>query len=306
MEVAPTNLTVLILGETGVGKGLAARMLHALSAHSDGPFIHANCGALHQTLIDSELFGHEKGAFTSAVSRRLGKVELAEGGTLFLDEIGDMTLDTQGKLLRLLEERTFERVGGSQTLTVQTRIVAATNRNLEEIVSAGDFREDLYYRLNAFPIYLPPLRERKEDIPHLSEFFKNRMAVHIGKDIGPLKLGVREVLQSYDWPGNVRELEHTIQRAVVVCRSSRIEVGDLGLQTYGSQTEVKARDLTRNTLAQDCEIMPMDEFERRYILEVLEATNWRIRGTRGAATLLRLPPSTLYSRMKKLGIKRPG
>ena len=151
---------------------------------------------MHQTLIDSELFGHEKGAFTSAVSRRLGKVELAEGGTLFLDEIGDMTLDTQVKLLRLLEERTFERVGGSQTLTVQTRIVAATNRNLKEIVSAGDFREDLYYRLNAFPIYLPPLRERKEDIPRLSEFFKNRMAVHIGKDIGPLKPGVIEVLQS--------------------------------------------------------------------------------------------------------------
>ena len=219
-KVASTDLTVLISGETGVGKGLAARMLHALSAHCDGPFIQVNCGALSQTLIDSELFGHEKGAFTSAVSRRIGKVELARDGTLFLDEIGDMTLETQIRMLRLLEERTFERVGGSQTLTVQTRVVAATNHNLEEMVSAGKFRTDLYYRLNAFPIYLPPLRERKEDIPHLTEFFKNRMAAHLGKDIGPLTPEIIEVLQTRDWPGNVRELEHTINRAVIVCPRS--------------------------------------------------------------------------------------
>ena len=230
-------------------------------------------------------------------------MELAEGGTLFLDEIGDMTLETQVKLLRLLEERTFERVGGSQTLTVQTRIVAATNRNLEEIVSAGDFREDLYYRLNAFPIYLPPLCERKEDIPHLSEFFKNRMAVHIGKQIDPLTAEVIEVLQAYDWPGNVRELEHTIQRAVVVCRGSQIEVEDLGL--YGSRIAGTALSLKRSNLARGREIRPWDEFERRYILEVLEATNWHIKGSKGAAALLKLPPSTLYGKMRKLGIKRP-
>ena len=182
MEVASTDMTVLILGKTGVGKGLAARTLHALSARSDGPFIEVSCGALPGTLIDSELFGHEKGAFSGTVSRRLGRVELAEGGTLFLDEIGDMAVETQIKLLRLLEEGTFERLGSSETLRVQARIVAATNRNLEERVRTGAFREDLYFRLNAFPMYLPPLRERKEDIPELAEFFKTRKAAqhHVG------------------------------------------------------------------------------------------------------------------------------
>ena len=177
---------MLILGETGVGKGLAARVLHALSANSDGPFIEVSCGALPGALIDSELFGHEKGAFTSAVSRRLGRVELAKDGTLFLDEIGDMAAETQVKLLRLLEEGTFERVGSSETRMAKTRIVAATNRDLKEMVSRGDFRADLYYRLNAFLMYLPPLCERKEDIPELAEYFKTRMAAHLGKDIAPL------------------------------------------------------------------------------------------------------------------------
>ena len=304
-KVASTDMTVLILGETGVGKGLAARVLHALSAHCNGPFIQVNCGALLESLIDSELFGHEKGAFTSAVSRRLGKVELAKGGTLFLDEIGDMALETQAKLLRLLEEGTFERVGGSEILTSQTRIVAATNRNLEEIVRAGDFRKDLYYRFQTFPLYLPPLRERKEDIPHLAESFKNRMAAHLGKHISPLKSEVIEVLQTYDWPGNVRELQHTIQRAAVVCWSSQIEVDDLGL--YGSRIESSTLDFDRSTLSVSLyrEIMPLSEFERRYILKVLKTTNWRVSGAKGAATLLGLPPSTLYGKMKKLRIKRP-
>ena len=304
-KIASTNITVLILGETGVGKGLATRAIHALSTHSDGPFIQVNSGALSQTLIDSELFGHEKGAFTSAISRRLGKVELAKDGTLFLDEIGDMALETQVKLLRLLEERTFERVGGNQTLTAQTRIVAATNRNLKEMVSAGAFREDLYYRLQAFPMYLPSLRERKEDIPHLAEFFKDRMAVHLDKQMDRLDSEVIEVLQNYHWPGNVRELEHIIQRAVIVCPGPQIEVGDLGL--HGSRIEDAVLDLKRSTLpvSSDREIVPLDEFERRYILEVLKATNWRVKGAKGAATLLRLPPSTLYNKMKKLGVKRP-
>ncbi len=310
-EVESTDITVLIIGETGVGKGLAARVLHALSSNCDGPFIQVNCGALPETLIDSELFGHEKGAFTGADSRRLGKVELAKDGTLFLDEVGDMTLETQARMLRLLEEGTFERLGGSETLRVQARIVAATNRNLEELVSSGDFREDLYYRFQVFPIYLPPLRERKEDIPHLAEFFKNRRATHLGKDIAPLKPDVIEALQTYHWPGNVRELELTIQRAVIVCRGSQIEVGDLVL--YGSRLEGTALDLKRNTLTvpQDraivplADIVPLEEFERDYILKVLEATNWKIRGDRGAATLLGLPPSTLYNKMEKLDIKRP-
>ncbi|MYF79640.1 MAG: sigma-54-dependent Fis family transcriptional regulator, partial [Chloroflexi bacterium] len=271
----------------------------------DGPFIQVNCGALPATLIDSELFGHEKGAFTSAVSRRLGKVELAKGGTLFLDEVSDMAPQTQVRMLRLLEEGTYERVGGSETLSVQARIVAATNRNLEELVSSGAFREDLYYRFQVFPIYLPPLRERKEDIPHLAEFFKHRMATHLGKDIAPLTPEVIEVLQTCDWPGNVRELEHTIQRAVIVCHGSQIEVGDLGL--YGFRIGSPDPDHKKNTVtvSQDREVVPLDEFERHYILEVLKITNYQISGNRGAAALLRLPPSTLYSKMKKLGIKRP-
>ena len=215
-QVASVDIMVLFKGETGVGKGLAARVIHGLSAHCDGPFIQVNCGALPETLIDSELFGHEKGAFTSAVSRKLGKVELAKDGTLFLDEIGDMTLETQVRMLRLLEEGTYERVGGSETLEAGTRIVAATNRNLEEMVSAGAFREDLYYRLNTFPMYLPSLRERKEDIPNLAEYFMTRMAAHLGKQIDRLTPEVIEVLQAYNWPGNVRELEHTINRAVIV------------------------------------------------------------------------------------------
>ena len=304
MEVASTDLSVLILGETGVGKGLAARVLHEHSAHSNGPFIQVNCGALSQTLIDSELFGHEKGAFASAVSRRLGKVELGRGGTLFLDEIGDMTLETQTRLLRLLEEGTFERVGGSEILQAQTRIVVATNRDLEEMVNTGAFREDLYYRIYGFPLYLPSLRERKEDIPDLAEFFKDRRAAHIGKQIAPLTAEVIEVLQTYDWPGNVRELEHTIQRAVTVCQGSRIELEDLG--SYRSRIPGAALDLVWTSLSdsQDRKIVPLDEFERFYIIEVLKITNWKVKGAGGAAELLGLPPSTLYSRIKKLGIKR--
>ena len=300
-KIASTDMTVLIMGETGVGKGLAARMLHALSANSDGPFIEVSCGALPEALIDNELFGHEKGAFTSAVSRKLGRVELAKDGTLFLDEIGDMALETQVKLLRLLEEGTFERLGDGQTLTAQTRIVAATNRNLVEMVSAGDFREDLYYRLNAFPMYLPPLRERKEDIPDLAEYFKTRMAEHIGKQIALLTPEIIEALQTYHWPGNVRELEHTINRAVIVCHGSQIKEGDLGMN-YSQRPGPTPRQSILSA-SQDLGVVPLDEFERRYILGVLEATNYQIKGARGAATLLGLPPSTLYNKMKRLGIK---
>ena len=297
LKVAPTDITVLIMGETGVGKGLAARVLHAQSDHSDGSFIQVNCGALPETLIDSELFGHERGAFTSAVSRRLGKVELAKDGTLFLDEIGDMTLATQVRLLRLLEEGTFERVGGSETLMAKTRIVAATNRNLEEMVSTGDFREDLYYRLHAFPMSLPPLRERREDIPELAEYFKARMAAHLGKDIAPLTIAVIEVLQACDWPGNVRELEHAINHAVIVCRNSQIGVSDLGLSN--AQITDLAHELDRGRA-----VVPLAELERRHILKVLKATNYQVKGVQGAAALLGLPPSTLFSKIKRLGLKR--
>ena len=303
IEVASTDMTVLLLGETGVGKGLAARILHEHSAHSDGPFIQVNCGALPETLIDSELFGHEKGAFTSAVSRRLGKIELAKDGTLFLDEVGDMTPGTQARMLRVLEEGTFERVGGTQTLKAQTRIMAATNRDLKDMVNEGDFREDLYYRLNAFPMYLPPLRERKEDIPGLAEFFKSRMVTRLDKQIGALTPDIIEALQAYDWPGNVRELEHLIQRTVIVCRGSQIKLEDLGL--YHSQIKGVVPEGKKTIFGQDREVVPLDEYDRRYILDVLKATKWRISGPQGAAVLLGLPPSTLYGKMRKLGSNVP-
>ena len=304
-EVASTDLTVLILGETGVGKGLAARTLHAKSRQSEGPFVQVNCGAVLEPLINSEFFGHERGAFTSAVSRRLGKVELAEGGTLFLDEIGDMTRRTQTSLLQLLDEGTFERVGGSETLKARTRMVAATNRNLEDMVEAGDFREDLYYRFQVFPLYLPPLRARKGDIPELARHFSQRVGSELRKQIDPLSTEIIEVLQAYDWPGNVRELENSIQRAVAVCQGSRIEPADLG--SYQSRIRGDALEMEWTPLfpSQGGEVVPLEEFERRYILRVLEITNWRIAGAKGAAVLLGLPPSSLYGKMRKLNIQRP-
>jgi len=222
LEVAGTDLTVLISGETGTGKGLAARSLHALSSRQGGPSIQVNCGAIPDSLVESELFGHEKGAFTGAVSRKLGKAELARGGTLLLDEIGDMTLEAQVKLLHLLEERAFERVGGTERLAVDIRIIAATNRELETMVEDGSFREDLYYRLQVFPVRLPPLRERREDIPLLALHFMERMATHLSKKVTGIEPEAVTALQSYSWPGNVRELEHAVQRAVIVCRGSVI------------------------------------------------------------------------------------
>jgi formate hydrogenlyase transcriptional activator len=292
-EVAPTDLTVLILGETGTGKGLAARTVHELSPRKKGPFIQVNCGAIPEHLVESELFGHERGAFTGALSRKLGRVELAKGGTLFLDEIGDMSLDAQVKLLRLLEERTFERVGGTQTLQANVRVVAATNRDLHQMVETKQFREDLYFRLQVFPVRMPPLRERREDLPALASYFLHQMAAHLHKDIQGLTPGALGVLEAYDWPGNVRELEHAIQRAVIVCRGSTIGVDDLALgerSTDGGSAQ---------------EVVSLEEHERRYILEVLERTGWVIRGHHGAAAVLGIPRSTLQSRMKKLGIARP-
>ena len=304
-KAATADLTVLIVGETGVGKGLAARVLHALSPHSDGPFVQVDCGALPEGLIDSELFGHEKGAFTGAVSRRVGKVELSRSGTLFLDEVGDMSPETQARMLRLLEERTFERVGGSRTLVVRTRIVAATNRNLEAMVSAGEFREDLYYRFQAFPLLLPPLRERRGDIPLLANYFKDRMAAHLGRRIGALKPEIVDALQAHPWQGNVRELEHVMQRAVITCQGPLIELDDLGLTAQGTLTKGDSQHSRGGQPASPVrEIVPLDELERRHILAVLQATNWKIKGDEGAASLLGLPSSTLNSRMKKLGIKR--
>ena len=296
MEVAPTDLTVLLLGETGVGKGLAARALHALSAYGNGPFIHVNCGALSQALGDSEPFGRENETATSEV----GKVERAKDGTLFLEEIDEMTLDTQDKILRLLEERTHERIGGYQTLTAQTRMVASTRRDLKEMVQAGDFREELYLRLQVFPLYIPPLRQHKEDIPALVEFFQNRMAAYLGRQPASLSSEVIEALYAYDWPGNVRELEHFIQQAVIARKATQIEVADL--MRYGSDVVNAVLGLKGGT--QERELVPLLELERLHIIKVLNATNGQIKGTKGAAALLGVAPSTLYSKIRKLGIKR--
>jgi len=293
-EVAPTDATVLILGETGTGKGLAARTVHRMSARKTGPFVQVNCGALPQSLVESELFGHERGAFTGAHSRKLGKVELARGGTLFLDEIGDMAPEAQVKLLQLLDEHIFERVGGTQVLHADVRVIAATNRDLEQLSATGAFRQDLFFRLQVFPVQLPPLRQRRADIPLLAAYFTARMAAHLNKEVDRLSPAALEALQGYDWPGNVRELEHAVQRAVIVCKSKVIQAEGIGLE-FGGAKDQGPRELV--TLA---------ELERRYILEVLERTGGIVKGPRGAAAILGIPGSTLRYRMKKLGISRPG
>ena len=293
-EVATTELTVLITGETGTGKGLAARSLHTLSAQQSGPFIQVNCGAIPEGLVESELFGHEKGAFTGADRRQLGKVELAAGGTLFLDEIGDMPLIAQTKLLHFLEEHTFQRVGGKEMLKVDVRVIAATNRDLEQMVSAGEFREDLYFRLQGFPIRVPSLRQRREDIPLLARYFTERFARHLDRpnpDISPAAL-VR--LQAYSWPGNVRELEHMVQRAVLRCKNDLIEEEDVSIQLDPEEEGVPEEGF-----------LSLVEQEKRYIERALKATHWVIFGDQGAARLLDINPHTLRSRIKKYGLSPP-
>jgi transcriptional regulator with GAF, ATPase, and Fis domain len=271
---------------------LAARTLHDLSPRHQKPFVSVPCGAVPEPLIESELFGHEKGAFTGAVGRRLGKVELAQGGTLFLDEIGDMPLTAQVKLLRLLEERTFERVGGSQVRRADVRVVAATNRDLRWMVREGRFRQDLYFRLQGYELLLPPLRQRREDIRLLALYFVGPNAAHLHKQITGLSAAAEAALVAHDWPGNVRELRHAIERAVVVCPGPTIEVAhlQLGGPVVGGEAPEKGMSLAEN--------------ERGHIRAVLEATHWRISGPQGAATILGVPESTLRTRMKKLGIQQ--
>ena len=292
-QVASTDLAVMILGETGTGKGLAARTLHRLSERSSGALIQVNCGALPKELVESELFGHEKGAFTGATSRKLGKVELAKAGTLFLDEIGDMPLEAQVKLLRLLEEQTFERVGGTDTLKAEARVIAATNRDLGQMVEDGQFREDLYFRLQVFPIQLPPLRQRQEDIPLLVHYAVERFAHHLNRAIPTITPAAMVQLQSFPWPGNVRELEHLMQRAVLLCQKNSIDVADVttGLNPSPEVPEESA-------------FLSLAEQEKRHIEHALEATDWVIFGKRGAAQLLGINPHTLRSRIKKYGLHR--
>ncbi len=288
--VAPTDASVLILGETGTGKELVARAVHDLSPRKDKALIKVNCAALPAGLIESELFGHEKGAFTGALSRKIGRFELAHSGTIFLDEIGDLPLELQAKLLRVLQDGEFERVGGTGTIKVNVRVIAATNRDLERFVQEQHFRQDLFYRLNVFPIHIPALRERKEDLPLLVKFFTMKYGKKLGRKIETVPKKVLDSLTSYTWPGNVRELENVIERSAILSTGSQLELADwLPKQGISSQSN---------------KIPTLEELERRHILEVLEMAAWRVSGERGAARLLDVKPTTLESRMKKLGITR--
>ena len=299
-QVADTDATVLILGESGTGKELIARAIHSVSKRGKRPLVKVNCAALPANLIESELFGHEKGAFTGAITQKIGRFELANEGTIFLDEIGEMPLDLQSKLLRVLQEGEFERVGSSKTIKIDVRVIAATNRELQESVNNKEFRSDLYYRLNVFPIYSPPLRERKEDIPLLVNHFCKKHGMKIGRKISSIPKQALDSLMVYDWPGNVRELENIIERAVIISTSNVLELGEW--------RPVNSFALQSNTSTAKPELKKsekLEEVEREHILETLKKANWKIRGEDGAAKILELNPTTLEARMKKLGIARP-
>jgi transcriptional regulator with GAF, ATPase, and Fis domain len=289
-QVAPANTTVLILGETGTGKELIAAAIHNMSPRKDRPLITVNCAALPANLIESELFGREKGAFTGADTRQVGRFEVANGSTLCLDEIGELPLETQAKLLRAIQHNEFERLGSSHTIKVDVRIVATTNRNLEEEVRKGRFRQDLYYRLNVFPITVPPLRQRKEDIPIMVQAFIERYARKLGKHITSIQKETMKALQGYPWPGNVRELESILERAVILCPGPVLQLAD--------KLEIFSIPLSSG-------MRTLEEAERNQILKILSETRWRIEGKDGAAAILGLHPSTLRARMHKLGILRP-
>lgn len=288
-QVAGVDTTVLITGETGTGKELLARAIHQMSDRMDAPLVKVNCAALPESLIESELFGHEKGAFTGATSRKKGRFEMADGGTLFLDEVGEMPLDLQAKLLRVLQEDEFERLGGTETIKVDVRLIAATNRNLEKMVAAGRFRSDLYYRLNVFPIVNIPLRKRQEDIPVLIEYFVSKFAKRQRKDIKEINAADIEQLKTYDFPGNIRELENIVERAVVICNS---EVLNIPLE--------KRKKIWKATE----EFLSFEDMQRRHIIEALKQTAGRITGPQGAGQLLDLNDRTLMSKMRKLNIHK--
>ncbi len=299
-QVAATDATVLILGESGTGKELLCRAIHSTSKRGNKPLVKINCAALPANLIESELFGHEKGAFTGAFAQKIGRFELADGGTLFLDEIGELPLELQPKLLRILQEGEFERVGSSKTMKIDVRIIAATNRDLQLAVNGKEFRSDLYYRLNVFPIYSPPLRERKEDIPLLINHFCKKHETRLAKKITSVPKPVVDALVAYDWPGNVRELENIIERGLIVAKNNELEMGDW-LPRFSIE-EIVQPILTKPAI--NSSKKSLEEVERQHILEVLSKTNWKIRGEDGAAKILELNPTTLEARMKKLGIAR--
>ena len=302
-EVAGTDANVLILGETGTGKELIARAIHRKSHRCEKPLIRVNCAAMPATLIESELFGHEQGAFTGATKKREGRFALADGGTIFLDEIGELPVELQVKLLRVLQEGEFEPVGSSRTQKVDVRVIAATNRDLKQATKEGKFREDLYYRLNVFPIELPPLREREDDISLLASTFTNKFAQRMGRLIEPLSEACIGRLKAYGWPGNVRELQNVIERAVITARDGRLNL-DRALPE--SAKEMFAEEvLSAETPKRVRTAKELEELERANLMAALEATGWRVAGETGAAQLLGMKPTTLSSRIKALGIERP-
>ena len=305
--VAPADSTVLIIGETGTGKELIARSIHDQSRRSAKPFIAVNCAALPESLVESELFGHEKGAFTGALSRKPGKFELAHAGTLFLDEIGDLPLDAQAKLLRVLQDREVHRVGAIRGVPVNVRVVAATNQDLAEQMQQREFRADLYYRLSVFPICLPPLRERREDVPTLVDHFVRVFAERQHKRALRMSGAALARLMSYDWPGNVRELQNVIERAVILTTGSMIQAEAIPVTEGVRLHHATPPRLMRNAPAENDggSVLPFSDAERGAIVRALEQTGWRISGARGAAELLGLRPTTLHAKMKKLGIRRP-
>jgi DNA-binding NtrC family response regulator/PAS domain-containing protein len=293
-KVAPTDSTVLITGETGTGKELIARAIHKRSQRSSRAFVSVNCAAIPRDLIASELFGHEKGAFTGATQRRLGRFESAEGGTIFLDEVGELPAETQISLLRVLQEREFQRVGGNESFQIDVRVVAATNRNLEAAIVEGRFRDDLFYRLNVFPIEVPPLRQRKEDIPLLVEYFVDRYASKAGKNITGINKRSLELLQSYAWPGNIRELQNVIERSVIICDSENLSVDETWLGRRALAADSPAQPLSAKLAAQ----------EKEMIEAALAESNGKVSGPSGAAVRLGIPQSTLDSKIKSLKINK--
>jgi transcriptional regulator with GAF, ATPase, and Fis domain len=293
VKVAPTDSTVLVTGETGTGKELIARAIHKKSQRGARVFVSVNCAAIPSSLVTSELFGHEKGAFTGAVQRRLGRFELADGGTIFLDEVGDLPLETQLALLRVLQEREFERVGSSKPVRANVRVIAATNRDLQQAVDTGTFRRDLFYRLNVFPISLPALRIRPDDIPLLVEYFINRFATNAGKKILRISKESLQLLKTYSWPGNIRELQNVIERSVIVCDSDNLTV-DPSWLSGAARDPAPVAALSRISAAQ----------EKQAIEIALANSQGRVSGPSGAAASLGIPPSTLDSKIKALGINK--
>jgi transcriptional regulator with GAF, ATPase, and Fis domain len=287
-QVAATGSTVLLLGETGTGKELFASAIHERSPRKSRAMIRMNCAAIPAPLIESELFGREKGAYTGAVSKQIGRFELASGSTLFLDEIGELPVDIQVKLLRVLQEKCIERLGNPRPIPVDVRIIAASNKDLENAVHEGKFREDLYYRLNVFPITVPPLRERREDIPLLTFAFLEEFSTTLGKHVDAISPSNMDTLVHYAWPGNIRELRNIIERAMILATGTKLEV-----------------TLPNGAGSKFLQTVTLEDLERKYCLSVLDMTGWRVRGKNGAAEILGLKPTTLTSRMAKLGIRRP-